>query len=87
MAMCFLLLPQVGHCACDLWMWLCVVCVCAATGDGDCIMQFCPSFHIVQKLKEGCSPAEACSEVVRNMAAHSREGFEVGVVALDMKVR
>ena len=50
-------------------------------------MQFCPSFHIVQKLKEGYSVGVACSEVVRNMAAHSREGFEVGVVALDMKVR
>lgn len=59
----------------------------AATGDGDRIMQFCPSFHIVQKMKEGCSVDMACSEVVRNMAAHSRERFEVGVIALDMKVR
>ena len=50
-------------------------------------MQFCPCFHIVQKMKEGSSVGVACSEVVGNMAAHCSESLEVGVVALDMEVR
>ena len=67
--------------------WLYVACLNTATGDGDVIMQFCPCFHIVQKMKEGSSVGVACSEVVGNMAAQCGEALEVGVVALDMKVR
>ena len=60
-----------------------------ATGDGEKIMQYCPSFHIVQLLKSGRSPQEACEEVVREMKEGSTtdECFEVGVIALNHKVR
>lgn len=59
-----------------------------ATGDGEKIMQYCPSFHIVQLLKSGKSPQEACEEVVREMKEGSTTGecFEVGVIALNPKV-
>ena len=58
-----------------------------ATGDGDKIMQFCPSFHIVQLIRRGCSPQQACEEVVTAMRQGSDMYFEVGVIALDCKVR
>lgn len=50
-------------------------------------MQFCPSFHIVQLIKEGHTPQESCDMVVRKMRRECAEGFEVGVIALDVKVR
>ena len=49
-------------------------------------MQFCPSFHIVQLLKSGQSPQQACEEVVRLMKDGSDKCFEVGVIALNTKV-
>ena len=49
-------------------------------------MQFCPSFHIVQLLKSGRSPQQACEEVVRLMKDSSEKCFEVGVIALNTKV-
>ena len=50
-------------------------------------MQFCPSFHIVQLMKSGRSPQEACGEVVGLMKKESDVGFEVGVIAVSTKVR
>lgn len=57
-----------------------------ATGDGERIMQFCPSFHIVQLMKSGRSPQQACEEVVKLMKEGSDKYFEVGVIALNCKV-
>ena len=48
-------------------------------------MQFCPSFHIVQLIKSGRSPQQACEEVVAHMKT-SNVSFEVGVVAVNTKV-
>jgi N4-(beta-N-acetylglucosaminyl)-L-asparaginase len=59
----------------------------AATGDGDLIMQFCPSFHVVQLLEEGVAPQEACSKVVCKMKQLTSNDFEVGLIAMDTKVR
>jgi len=59
----------------------------SATGDGEKIMQFCPSFHIVQLMRSGRSPQEACEEVVAHMKKESDVKFEVGVVAVSTKVR
>ena len=50
-------------------------------------MQFCPSFRIVQLIRKGRSPQEACNEVVQNMIHESAKYFEVGVIALSNKVR
>ena len=58
-----------------------------ATGDGDQIMQFCPSFHIVQLMREGLSAEEACLKVVSRMkeSCHNKD-FEAAVIATDKKV-
>lgn len=57
-----------------------------ASGDGEKILQFCPSFHIVQKMREGYTPQQACESTVRTMKERSYEWFEVAVIALDTKV-
>ncbi len=49
-------------------------------------MQFCPSFHIVQLMRSGCAPQQACEEVVTAMKQGSDDYFEVGVIALNCKV-
>ncbi|KAI1894665.1 hypothetical protein AGOR_G00118100 [Albula goreensis] len=58
-----------------------------ATGDGDKIMCYCPSFHAVQLMKQGSSPAEACQTVLldikRRMA--SDVTFEIGLLAMNIK--
>uniref|UniRef100_A0A8C9RRT8 Zgc:153169 n=1 Tax=Scleropages formosus TaxID=113540 RepID=A0A8C9RRT8_SCLFO len=59
----------------------------AATGDGDKIMCFCPSFHTVQLMKQGLPPTEACEAVLRDVARRTApdEVFELGLVAMNMK--
>ncbi len=60
--------------------------VCTATGDGERIMQFCPSYQIVQHMKAGDSPQAACDKVVTDMLTQTNKWFEVGLIALDNKV-
>lgn len=67
-------------------MLVTVTCYCTATGDGEQIMKFCPSFKIVQLMKEGRSPQQACEDVVTEMKRQSSRSFEVGLIALDTKV-
>ncbi|KAL6487040.1 hypothetical protein MHYP_G00036660 [Metynnis hypsauchen] len=59
----------------------------AATGDGDKIMCYCPSFHIVQLMRQGSSPKEACCSVLTDIRRRTGEGecFEIGLIALNMK--
>ncbi|XP_072533107.1 N(4)-(Beta-N-acetylglucosaminyl)-L-asparaginase isoform X3 [Salminus brasiliensis] len=59
----------------------------AAAGDGDKIMCYCPSFHIVQLMRQGSSPKEACYSVLTDIRKRrgERECFEVGLIALNMK--
>ena len=57
-----------------------------ATGAGEKIMTFCPSHHVVQLLQQGAQPRAACEVVVREMLESSADWFEVGLIALDMKV-
>lgn len=59
---------------------------CTASGDGEKIMQFCPSFHIVQLMREGIEPQKACEIVVKMMADRAQKWFEVAVIALNTKV-
>ena len=65
---------------------LCTFLISLASGDGEKILQFCPSFHIVQKMREGYTPQQACESTVSTMKGRSREWFEVAVIALDTKV-
>ncbi|XP_025076871.1 uncharacterized protein LOC112553697 [Pomacea canaliculata] len=55
------------------------------SGDGDQIMKFCPSFHVLQFLKQGQSPEEACQNVVKNMVRRvgSPSSVEIGIIAVN----
>lgn len=59
---------------------------CTASGDGERIMQFCPSFQIVQLMREGLAVQEACDVAVKRMLRQNGRWFEVAVIALDTKV-
>jgi isoaspartyl peptidase/L-asparaginase-like protein (Ntn-hydrolase superfamily) len=39
----------------------------AATGNGDVMMRFCPTFLVVELMRQGLSPQEACEEALRRM--------------------
>ena len=62
------------------------LCMLVATGDGEKIMQFCPSYQIVQYMKKGDTPQQACDRVVQDMVQQTNKWFEVGLIALDTKV-
>ncbi|XP_056616095.1 N(4)-(Beta-N-acetylglucosaminyl)-L-asparaginase isoform X1 [Triplophysa dalaica] len=59
----------------------------AATGDGDKIMCYCPSFHVVQLMRQGSSPNEACQAVLADIQRRISGDtcFEVGLIALNIK--
>jgi N4-(beta-N-acetylglucosaminyl)-L-asparaginase len=57
----------------------------AATGDGETLMKFCPSFQVVQLMKKGESPQMACESVLKSMVEANGAWFEAGLVALDAK--
>ncbi|KAM6977735.1 LOW QUALITY PROTEIN: N(4)-(Beta-N-acetylglucosaminyl)-L-asparaginase [Aplochiton taeniatus] len=57
-----------------------------ATGDGDKIMCFCPSFHVVQLMKHGACPNDACAlldDIIKSTSTD--KCFEIGLVALNVK--
>ena len=49
-------------------------------------MRFCPSYQIVQLMREGKKAQEACNIAVEQMLSQSGQQFEVAVIALDTKV-
>ena len=58
----------------------------SATGDGECIMKYCPSYKLVDLMSQGLDPQKACEKVVTDMMDRNGYRFEVGLIALDMKV-
>lgn len=56
----------------------------AATGNGDVMMRFCPSFHAVELMRAGKSPSEACAEALARIPA---KGYKTGgaLVAMNRK--
>ena len=54
----------------------------AATGDGDIMLRFLPSFHAVLLMEQGKSPAEACAMSLERIAA-TGQPFQGGVVCVD----
>ena len=56
------------------------------TGDGDIMMRYCPSYHIVRLMKEGVAVQDACDKVVAEMKERHGAPFEAAVIALNMKV-
>jgi len=57
-----------------------------ATGMGESIIKVCGSFLVVELMRQGRSPQEACEEVVRRVIAKNRENIEdiqAGFVAIN----
>ncbi|VDI25166.1 N4-(beta-N-acetylglucosaminyl)-L-asparaginase [Mytilus galloprovincialis] len=55
------------------------------SGDGDFILKFCPAFQVVQLLKQGKKPKEACNIVISDMTNRCSEYFEISIIAVNMK--
>ncbi len=62
---------------------------CPATGDGEKIMQFCPSFQTVAYLRQGMAPMEAVEYVFRLIREKNggEIDFDMTLVVLSARVR
>jgi N4-(beta-N-acetylglucosaminyl)-L-asparaginase len=60
-----------------------------ATGVGENVMRYCGSFLVVEYMRQGASPEEACLETIRRIAKMDPLGFNLSIsfVALDKKGR
>lgn len=60
-----------------------------ATGIGENVMRYCGSFLVVEYMRQGMLPGEACLEVIRRIAKKDPKGIDLGIsfVALDKKGR
>lgn len=59
-----------------------------ATGIGENIMRHCGSFLVVEQMRQGLSPQEACAETVRRIARQEgRADLSINFVALDRQGR
>ncbi|KAK0158076.1 hypothetical protein PV327_011159, partial [Microctonus hyperodae] len=54
----------------------------AATGDGDIMMRFLPSFLAVEEMRRGSTPEEAAKVAIRRIVKHYPT-FVGGIIALD----
>jgi len=50
-----------------------------ATGIGENVMRYCGSFLIVELMRQGFSPQEACVEVIRRIARKDPRGFDLSI--------
>ena len=60
-----------------------------ATGIGENIMRYCGSFMVVEFMRQGLHPTEACREAIRRIARQDPKGFDLSAnfVALDKQGR
>jgi isoaspartyl peptidase/L-asparaginase-like protein (Ntn-hydrolase superfamily) len=60
-----------------------------ATGIGENVMRYCASFMIVELMRQGLPPLEACREVIRRIAKKDPKGMNLSInfVALDKRGR
>jgi N4-(beta-N-acetylglucosaminyl)-L-asparaginase len=60
-----------------------------ATGIGENVMRYCGSFLIVELMRQGRTPQEACVEVIKRIAKKDPRGFDLSInfVALDKEGR
>jgi isoaspartyl peptidase/L-asparaginase-like protein (Ntn-hydrolase superfamily) len=60
-----------------------------ATGLGENVMRYCGSFLVVELMRQGRHPAEACLEALRRMAAMDAKGTAISVsfIAVDRQGR
>jgi isoaspartyl peptidase/L-asparaginase-like protein (Ntn-hydrolase superfamily) len=54
----------------------------AATGDGDIMLRFLPSFYAVMLMEQGHTPADACRLSIDRIA-HSGSLFSGGIVCVN----
>jgi len=50
-----------------------------ATGIGENIMRYCASFQIVELMRQGRSPEEACVEVIKRIARKDPRGLDLSI--------
>lgn len=60
-----------------------------ATGLGENVMRYCGSFLVVELMRQGLHPTEACLEAIRRIAKKDPKGMDISVsfVALDKQGR
>lgn len=56
----------------------------AATGNGDLMIRFCLTFHVVELMREGLSPPEACRAALERMIKKNAR-TSAAIVALNKK--
>jgi N4-(beta-N-acetylglucosaminyl)-L-asparaginase len=56
-----------------------------ATGVGENVMRYCGSFMIVEHMRQGMHPTEACQAAIRRIARLDPKGFDLSInfIALD----
>lgn len=62
---------------------------CCATGQGELVMTTCGSFLVVELMRQGWGPAEACAEAVDRIREKYEDwrGLQVGYLAVDPRGR
>ncbi len=61
-----------------------------ATGVGENVMRFCGSFMVVEYMRQGLSPEDACAETIRRIArldGRPIESLHINFIAIDKKGR
>lgn len=60
-----------------------------ATGVGENVMRYCGSFLVVEYLRQGLHPQEACVETIRRIARKDSKGFDLSInfIAVDKQGR
>lgn len=60
-----------------------------ATGVGENVMRYCGSFLVVELMRQGLHPQEACLETIRRIARKDPLGFDISInfIALDRQGR
>ncbi len=60
-----------------------------ATGLGENVMRYCGSFMVVEYMRQGLSPEEACVETIKRIARQDPRGLDLNIhfVALDKRGR
>ncbi|MDP6893146.1 MAG: N(4)-(beta-N-acetylglucosaminyl)-L-asparaginase [Verrucomicrobiota bacterium] len=50
-----------------------------ATGLGENVMRYCASYQVVENMRQGMSPTEACSETIKRIARTDPLGMDLGI--------
>jgi len=56
-----------------------------ATGLGENVMRYCASYQVVENMRHGMSPTEACAETIRRIARTDPQGMDLAInfIAID----